>query len=536
MAVIARLAYALLFCAILPVLLVLWARGTSAIVSLPAYGNVPIALSLSAAGLLLFVSGIVTLWKRGGGLPMNAFPPPRLVASGVYAVWPHPIYLGFWLICYGVAMTAQSGSGLWLVAPAAALGCAALVYGYEKPHLLRRFGREPLKLLRCLPQPMNDRPAFPEFLRFFLYVQIPWVAIYEIISVLGVQRGSLDTRLAFELRVPVWTWTEAIYASTYLVALFAPLLTPTKRDLRSLTIRSWLAMVTVFPVYLFLPTHAPFRPFVGGGLLGHLLQIERALDMPAEALPSFHVIWAIIAAAAVRSRIAIVWAAAVSFSCVMNGMHSIADVVAGAVWSVGLLRADGVWERLRSSSEAIANSWTEWRLGRFRLINHAFYGGVSSFVCVAIVSALAGNLTVVAYTAAAGLLGAGIWAQCLEGSSRLLRPFGFYGGLLGVAWRRSPRRIPGLCWPRIASPARGFSHSGGCDASCRAAATGARPTSVSASGIVTRARVCAASPVSRDCRSIRRRSTPSLATCLPRWWWPGCGRSALRCRSSAASS
>jgi prolipoprotein diacylglyceryltransferase len=35
-------------------------------------------------------------------------------------------------------------------------------------------------------------------------------------------------------------------------------------------------------------------------------------------------------------------------------------------------------------------------------------------------------------TAFAGLLGAGAWAQWIEGSSLLRRPFGFYGGLIGV--------------------------------------------------------------------------------------------------------
>ena len=363
---------------------------------------------------------------------MNAFPPPRFVASGIYSLFPHPIYLGFCLICFGVAMAARSASGLWVVAPAAALGCVALVYGFEKPDLIRRFGSEPLKRLRILPAPTSDRPGFPEFLRFVIFVQIPWLAIYEIVAVLGVQRGSLDTRLPFELRLPVWTWTEPIYASTYIVAALAPLLTPTNWDLRALTIRSWLAMATVFPLYLFRPTHAPFRPFESGGPFGHLLQLERTLDMPAEALPSFHVIWVILAAGAMRSRIAGVWAAAVSFSCVMNGMHAIADVVAGGIWSLALFRAERLWEHVRSACESVANSWTEWRLGRFRLINHAFYGGLSTLVCVAIVAALTGDLPGVALTAAAGLLGAGIWAQWLEGSSRLMRPFGFYGGLLGV--------------------------------------------------------------------------------------------------------
>jgi prolipoprotein diacylglyceryltransferase len=37
-----------------------------------------------------------------------------------------------------------------------------------------------------------------------------------------------------------------------------------------------------------------------------------------------------------------------------------------------------------------------------------------------------------AITAAAGLVGAGLWAQWVEGSPRLMRPFGFYGGLFSV--------------------------------------------------------------------------------------------------------
>jgi prolipoprotein diacylglyceryltransferase len=43
------------------------------------------------------------------------------------------------------------------------------------------------------------------------------------------------------------------------------------------------------------------------------------------------------------------------------------------------------------------------------------------------------NLKAVLIVAAAGLVGAGLWAQYIEGSPRLLRPFGFYGGAAGVA-------------------------------------------------------------------------------------------------------
>jgi prolipoprotein diacylglyceryltransferase len=53
---------------------------------------------------------------------------------------------------------------------------------------------------------------------------------------------------------------------------------------------------------------------------------------------------------------------------------------------------------------------------------------------VAIAGALAGpeHTGSLVVTAVAALAGAGLWAQFVEGSPRLLRPFGFYGGLFGV--------------------------------------------------------------------------------------------------------
>src|ERR1019366_3035313 len=46
----ARIAYAALFCAVLPVLLVLWARATADAVTLPAYGWPALAFLLAIAG------------------------------------------------------------------------------------------------------------------------------------------------------------------------------------------------------------------------------------------------------------------------------------------------------------------------------------------------------------------------------------------------------------------------------------------------------------------------------------------------------
>src|ERR1017187_2126356 len=90
--------------------------------------------------------------------------------------------------------------------------------------------------------------------------------------------------------------------------------------------------------------------------------------------------------------------------------------------------------RCRAGGEHIANSWREWRLGPLRIINHGVYGAVGAFLIVAIAGTLMGpdHAGALVVTSAAALAGAGLWAQFVEGSPRLLRPFGFYGGLFAV--------------------------------------------------------------------------------------------------------
>jgi phosphatidylglycerol:prolipoprotein diacylglycerol transferase len=87
------------------------------------------------------------IWRRGEGLPMNVFPPKRLVIGGIYAVVPQPIYAGFVLICLGVACFYGSATGVFLTTPLVALSAIALVLGYERPNLLRTFGQVPHPVL-----------------------------------------------------------------------------------------------------------------------------------------------------------------------------------------------------------------------------------------------------------------------------------------------------------------------------------------------------------------------------------------------------
>jgi protein-S-isoprenylcysteine O-methyltransferase Ste14 len=433
--------YAALFCLVLPMLLILWARATVQVVPLAPVGFPLLAFSLIGIGMVLVFSGMAALWRQGGGLPMNAFPPPRFVATGIYAVLPHPIYVGFFFLVLGASMYWESASGIWLVSPAVAFGCAALVLGYERIDLQRRFGMEGARACPCLPADEMAAPDLGERLRCVVLVLLPWAGLYLAVSSLGVPKDGLDLGLSFERRIPILAWTEWVYVTPYFFAVCAPFFARSKHDLRMFSIRSWIATAFIFPIYVALPVLAPRPPLVPDNLAGALLAWERGTYPPVAAFPSFHVIWAAITASLFAARsprirwLWCLWALGVAASCLTTRMHTVADIVSGGIVSLGLIRVDWVWRRLRGGAERIANSWREWRVGPVRIINHGAYAGIATLLGLSIAGSAAGpsNLGALAVAAAAGLVGAALWAQWIEGSPRLLRPYGFYGGATGVA-------------------------------------------------------------------------------------------------------
>src|SRR6266436_813779 len=115
--------YGATFVLLLPIALAAWAAATADLVHIRALVAPTIGLTIASAGALLLILGMVNLWVYGGGLPMNAHPPPRYVAQGVFRLLPHPIYTGFSTLCAGVSIAAGSASGLWLVSPSDLAPC-----------------------------------------------------------------------------------------------------------------------------------------------------------------------------------------------------------------------------------------------------------------------------------------------------------------------------------------------------------------------------------------------------------------------------
>jgi hypothetical protein len=116
-------------------------------------------------------------------------------------------------------------------------------------------------------------------------------------------------------------------------------------------------------------------------------------------------------------------------------MHALVDIPAGLALAAVAFWAPTLWAWLLKAAERVANSWREWRWGPARFINHGAYSGLAAFFGAAGAGVLAGreNVAAVVVVAICALVGAGLWGQLLVGSSLLLRPFGYFGGVLGAA-------------------------------------------------------------------------------------------------------
>jgi len=443
-------AYAALFAVGLPLALLAWMDRLDALVSLPGY-DAPIAgAALAAAGAGLMAAAVVALWRFGHGLPMSPFPPERFVTRGVYGVIADPLYLGAVVACLGVALARHSPAGVWIVTPVLALAATAFVWGYERHATRRHFGPQPPPWLR-LPPAADDPVRFRDWLSFGLLVLVPWLVMYEGISRVARDTPAWSTYLPGEYAWPVTAWTEPIYGSAYVLTALLPLAARRQRDLRQLALRGVGATIGVGLFYLLVPLVAPYKPAPAGSIWTPLLAMERFSDQRACALPSFHVLWACLVAdlAAVtwpRWRAA-AWAGciAIAVSCATTGMHSVLDVVAGFAAYLVVARGSRIWAWLCGRAEAAANSWREWRVGPLRIINHGAYAAAGAALGAGVAVCLAGMdyaWWIVGLTLAAEL-GSGLWAQLVEGSPQLLRPYGYFGGVLAIVALGSAAGVAG---------------------------------------------------------------------------------------------
>jgi membrane-associated phospholipid phosphatase/protein-S-isoprenylcysteine O-methyltransferase Ste14 len=434
-----KVLYGLLFVAVLPIILVIWAKYTREIVTVPMPGNLLYGYILLIAGAIFLFSGIWSLWRSGNGLPMNAFPPKRFVKTGIYAFSRNPIYMGAALISFGLSAVFRSSSGFWLVSPIFLLLMIAYVSGFENERTQSLFGKQEYKPFLSLSDDSEALPSFTDRLSSYFLVFIPWLIVYEAFILIGASQDAIITNLRFEEHLPVWEFSEVFYAFTYLFVLSIPLVIKTRKHLRNFITDIWFAIIIVGIIYLVFPMIVKQREFIPHSFFGRIIMYERSIDGEACALPSFHVIWAFIAATYFsRSFVRFKWiwyllALLISVSCIMTGAHSLSDVAAGFCVFIIILYKKRIWNFIREQAERLSNSWREWRIGPVRIINHGFYGGAAGFAGILLAGFFLGpqHALVCFGIMIFVIIGAGLWAQIIEGSSKLLRPYGYYGGLTG---------------------------------------------------------------------------------------------------------
>jgi len=439
--VLKRTAYGVVFVVGVPLLLVAWARRAAPMVPLPTVGFPLVGIEVALFGLVLLGAGIGGLIVFGHGLPMNAYPPPRYVREGVYGLLRNPIYLGFGLIVLGASLAARSAAGLWLVTPITWLAMAALVFGFERHDLRRRFGDEAAtRPALSLPRPGADAPGRMERLATLVWVFGSWLLCYYAIQALGRPPDAFSTLFPFERSWPVLPWMEIPYASAYLFVPLTVLVARSRDALRSFALAGLTATVVGTLCWAVIPAVAVHRPFEPTGWAAALLAAEQAHSNDVASFPAFHVLWPMLAARAwsagrgVGARmLARAWAGLIAVSCLATGHHGLLDVAAGALLYLPVRDPRRTWQLARGGAERLANSWREWRLGPVRFIVHGVYAGAAGAVGIAVAGSAVGPEmeAAVAWVGVWVLVGAATYAQVLEGSSRLLRPFGWYGGLIG---------------------------------------------------------------------------------------------------------
>jgi prolipoprotein diacylglyceryltransferase/protein-S-isoprenylcysteine O-methyltransferase Ste14 len=436
-----KVLYGSAFCLVAPALLAAWAALLDArSLALPAVHAPFTGATVLVLGAALMARAMWDLWRRGGGLPMNAFPPPRIVTTAAYAWVPHPIYVGFVLFVAGAALFRGSAAGLWIVAPMTALALVTLVIGYERIDLRKRFGAtvQPRPWL-SLPLASPEAPGFSQRLATALLAFGAWALVYRASAMLGGGRTPLDTMLPFERQWPVWEWTAIFYLGAYLWIALAPFVARARADLREFGVSALWGTAVIGWCFLAFPLVALPRALDLSTFAGAALQLDRDYDTVACAFPSFHVFWAFAAARVWAGRVNRVAsgliALAITLSCLTTGAHSLLDVIAGGLVYGLVARRFAVWDVLRVAAERIANGWRDWRVGSVRIINHGAYVGLAAAAGVALAILLLGPSWTgrVVFVALCALVGAGAWGQWLEASSQLSRPFGYFGGLFGGA-------------------------------------------------------------------------------------------------------
>ena len=410
-----KILFGVLFTVVLPFAAILWAIASETLIVLPPLHSDLAGLVLIVSGFLLMMVGSITLSLYGKVLPMSPFPPANFVSQGIYRLIPHPIYTGACFFSVGLSFYFGSASGIWLVSPILILGFVAYVKGFEKHGLMKRFPNNTFCSLISLPNQSDDAPSLWNKISVYVLVLIPWFLLYQMLDYLGSPNGGFPINISFTLQLSISSITENFFLLSIPITLLCPLVAKTKAYLNEFAVTGLFG--TAYGFYLMIVHDSSYLTF-----------------------PSFHIIWTVISLftlAGLFPKAKLLWflfGILVTYSCVVTGQETIPDVLAGLIVALFAKQRQFIWNTIKRNTEQFANSWKEWDFGSIRFLNHGFYGSLVPFFAVLLVGTMIGeeHIFAIFIVSISTMVCSALWAQFIEGSEKLLRPFGFYGGVIGT--------------------------------------------------------------------------------------------------------
>ena len=410
-----KILFGVLFTFVLPFAAILWAIASDRLILLPAVQSDYVGIFLIILGFLIMLVGSITLSFYGKGLPMSPFPPAKFVYQGIYKLIPHPIYVGASFFSLGLSLYFGSASGIWLVSPILIMGLVAYVIGFEKHGLIKRFPNNTFCSLISLPNQSNDAPTLWNKISVYVLVLIPWFLLYQILDYLGSPSEYIPINISFTLQLSLSSITENFFLLSIPITILSPLVARTKTDLKEFAASGLFG--TAFGYYLMIMNDSSYLTF-----------------------PSFHIIWTAISLFTITSlfpKAKLIWlliGILVALSCIIAGQETMPDVFAGLIVTLFVKKRQFIWKKIQRNTEQFANSWKEWDFGSIRILNHGFYGALVPFFAVVLVGTMIGeeHMFAISIVSISTMVCSALWAQFIEGSEKLLRPFGFYGGVLGT--------------------------------------------------------------------------------------------------------
>lgn len=417
-----KILYATVFLIVIPFVLWLWAKYTEDLINLPVIESNLAGYILIVFGFLLMTSAMYVLKKYGKGLPMNAYPPLKFVTNGPYYFVSHPIYWGFGMLMAGYFILTKSASGLWLVTPITILAIIALVMGYEAIDLKKRFPNQNRTTILDLPKKTNETAGVKE-----RFVSFYWVAASLLLCNFIIDKlvGQTAAMFGKPLVLPFSTENQTLLLLSVLFIIAIPFLIKRKNLLRTWAIKSLIALsVLTFTALLYPGLGAQYLPLQHGVIcFVPISLIMLSVKIIFRQSKSFGVLYSLIAVALISIQLTF------SRSAVLHLSSSV----------IIFLLADNyfhIWNFLRKSAEKIANSWQEWVFGKVRVINHGFYVGFGTFLGILLAGTLVGDAYAWAILifAVVVIVFSALWAQLIEGSEKLKRPYGYYGAMVGIVF------------------------------------------------------------------------------------------------------